>query len=118
MARHFALRSYRNTIFAPNQPQALITDILLAQGHQKTTGAFRVFSDGGNAGVMALGGPNVTVNMNADTDGEPISAGSFSDIGISPRVEAITSEIDLQQQYIVGTVAGDEYYVTYLAIVD
>ena len=67
---------------------------------------------------MAIGGPTVTVNTNQVTDGEPISAGSFSSVGVEPKVASVPTEIDLQAQYIVGTVAGDEFYVTYLGLVD
>ena len=118
MARHFALRAYRQTITLANTSQRIFISALTTQGYQRFTESFRLFSDGGNTGVLAVGGPTVTVNTNQVTDGEPISAGSFTSAGVEPKVASVPTEIDLQEQYVVGTVAGDEFYVTYLGLVD
>lgn len=118
MARHFGVRTYRQTITLANTPQPLLTQTQISAGHSPFTEAIKVSVDPAGTGKWTVGDSDVSVNTDNATDGFPNDAGDFVTYGIDPKVAAMPSEFDLREIYIVGTVAGDEFYVEYVAKVD
>jgi hypothetical protein len=115
MARTFGLKVYRVNLALANTPQSIFTTTQQNAGHARFTEFFRVTSLAANTGVFALGDSSVTVNTGNATDGAVIDPSGFEEYGVSPKMAAIPSEFDLSNISIVGTVAGDDFFVTYIS---
>jgi len=115
MARVYGVRQYRVNIPTANTPRALWTPTEGAASHQKFVEAFRITSLPANTGVMTVGGSNITINTGLITDGAPIDASGFVDFGVDPKVSALVSEFDLSTIFVTTTVAGDDYFITYIS---